>query len=252
MIELINKAKKLGWQLEIKEIKENFIMLRTLNNEVKQYEASNIASYQIKAILEGKTLIINCDDISDTDMIIKTLQDNYKLLDNTDEDFLARESIVYECSDRTVLDINELRSDLLNLYEYNNNYPNIVNIDSILDSNIKVTNIVNSNDIELKQNTNFNSIYISVSVNDNKNVSEASDYYLFNEYNKDELISLFENVLNDAIKRLEEITIKSNKYNVIINNNSMYSILKSFKEMFFAKNINKGLSILSESLQSTH
>ena len=61
------------------------------------------------------------------------------------------------------------------------------------------------------------------------------------------MIDFFESLLDDAIKRLNETSVKSEKYNVIVNNNSMYLILKTFKDMFMAKTINKGVSLLSNS-----
>lgn len=249
MINLINETKKLGWLLEIKEIDDKSIMLRVLNDEIKQFESVGVRRFVIKAIVNDKTIIINTENIDDTENIISLIKNNYELIDNDDKDMLAGKSIIDRTDIESNLDIDEIRNDMLSLYNYKDNYPNILNIDLIFDSCNKKTNIINSNDIELMQRNDFKSMYISVTVNDLDNVSEASDYYLFNEYSFEELKTVFERVLKDATNRLNEISIKSFKYDVIINNNAMFDILNTFKDAFLAKNINQGLSVLSDKFE---
>lgn len=250
MIELINEAKVLGWKIEVKKVSDDYLMIRTLNDEVKQFESSFITTYQVKAIVNGKTIVINTENISDYKKIIDEIKNIYEILDNDEMDSLANYSIKDDCVFRDTFNINEIRNDLLSLYNYKNKYKNIINIDSIFNSSKKSTTIINSDNIELSQKTDFKYIYLSVSVGNDKRVSEVSDYYLFNEYNQDDLICFFEKVLNDAINRLEEVSLKSSKYNVIINNNAMYDILNTFKDMFMAKNMNKKLSVLSDKYNS--
>lgn len=246
MNNLINKAKELGWSLEIKEIDTKDLMIRVLNDEVKQYESSLIKRYVIKTIVNGKTIIINTEDIGDSDKIFETINNNLKLIDNDDKDMLSENSIIDREKLVDDLDVDEIRNDMLSLYNYKKDYPNILNIDVIFESSIKNTRIINTNDIELIQNSNYKSMYISVTVKENNQVSEVSDYYLFNNYSFDELNNIFMNVLKDAINRLHEESIESSKYNVIINNNAMNDILNVFKDAFFAKNISQGVSVLSD------
>ena len=245
MKKLINACNNLGWNIEVKETFNNYKMLRILNEEVKEYESSLVKSYKIKAIINEKTILVETEDLNDIDCIINIIKSNYDVLDNKDKDILAKESIADDRNNSSI-DIDEIKNDLLDLYKYKNKYPNILNIDGIFENSIKEINILNSNGIELSQNTDFKCIFISVSVSDKNIISESSNYYLFNEYEKIEFIQFFEKILDDAIKRLNETTVKTNKYNVIIRNNAMFDILNSFKDMFMAKTINKGLSILSD------
>ena len=246
MNKLIEEAKKLGWFIEIKEISQNYKMLRTLNHEVKQYETSNIKNYEIKTIIENKTIKINTENIDNIEFIIKDIKDSFELLDNTEKDSLAKESIIDENKNEENFDIDKIRNDLLELNKFKEKDKRILNIDSIVEENIKSIYIKNSNDVELKQQSNFKYMFISINVSSNDKVSESNDVILFNNYNKKDLLNLFNKVYKDAINRIQEKTIKTQKYNIIIDNNSMYSILNTFKDMFCAKNINKGLSILAD------
>lgn len=246
MNDLINKAKSLGLKLEVEEKHSKYTLLRTLNDSVKQFELSDITRYKIKAILSGKTVIIKCEDLDNIDDIIETLKNNASLLDNDDEDFLAKESIVLDEDVRTNLDIEVIRGDLLSFNKYRDDDLNIQNIDSILESNEVNISVCNTDGIKLHDKIIENMLYINVSYKGIDNVSDSADYYLFKEYNSDEAINLFETVFKDAKNRLKEESIKTKKGNVIINNNSMYLILNAFKDMFMAKSIGKGVSILSD------
>lgn len=247
MINLIEKAKSKALDLEVKKTFNQFLELRILNDEVKQFESSNITYYDVKAIINNKCVTISCENLNNADYVINELEKSSVILDNDDKDFLAKTNLVYEDREDLSLNCDKIKKDLLELNDYRNKYKNIFNIDSILECNYKNVEIINTSDVNLKDETGFNSIYISVSLKENEKISEASDYYLFKKYDKQEMISFFEDLLNDAIKRLNESSIKSDRYNVIINNNSMYLILKTFKDMFMAKTINKGVSLLADS-----
>lgn len=245
MINLINKAKNIGWDLEVKETLNKYLQLRILNDEVKQFESSDINYYNVKAIIFNKWVSLSCEDISNQDEIISELEKNALILDNEDKDFLASNNLVCDEENRTSLNIDMIRNDLLELNNYREKYNNIFNIDCILEHNFKSVEILNTLGNTLKDESEFKSIYISVSVKENDKISEASDYYLFKEYERLEMINFFEKLLDDAIRRLNEQSVKTGKYSVIINNNSMYLILKTFKDMFMAKTINKGISLLA-------
>lgn len=249
MIKLINVAKEKNMDLEIKKTFNQYLQLRILNDEVKQYESSNLTSYNVKAFINNKFVSLSCESLDNCDEIIQELENNSQIIDNDDKDIMASNNLVYEDGNRIDLNLDEIRKDLLELNNYREKYENIFNIDSILEKNVKIIEIQNTLGNCLKDERGFNSIYISVSVKEKDLISDASDYYLFKEYKKEEMIDFFEGLLNDAIKRLNETSIKSDKYSVIINNNSMYLILKSFKDMFAAKNINKGVSLLANSFE---
>lgn len=245
MNNLIKKAKEMGIELEIKKTSNHYEELRVLNESIKQADTSKIDTFEIKAKFFDKWVSISTEDISDADEIINTLKENANALDNIDEDFLANEDIVGERLDFKELNIDIVKQDLIDLYNYKNKYKEIFNIDCILENNSKTIEILNTKDIHLLDKTNLKSIYIGVTVKKGELVSESSDYYLFKEYNKKEMNEFFISVVTDAINRLEEKSIITNKYNIIINNNSMYNILKTFQNMFFAQSINKGLSLLN-------
>ena len=249
MINLINVAKEKNIDLEIKKTFNQYLQLRILNDEVKQYESSNLTSYNVKAFINNKFVSLSCESLDNYDEIIQELENNSQIIDNDDKDIMASNNLVYEDGNRIDLNLDEIRKDLLELNNYRENYKNIFNIDSILENNFKIIEIQNTLGNCLKDESGFYSIYINVSVKENDLISDSSDYYLFKEYKKEDMIDFFEGLLHDAIKRLNEVSIKSDKYNVLINNNSMYLILKTFKDMFMAKNINKGVSLLANSFE---
>ena len=218
-----------------------------MNDEIKQFELSDIISYQIKAIVGNKTVKFKSEDISDTNKIIDIIESNVLILDNEDKDFLAKESIKGENLKRTNIDIENIRKILLDLAKYKQKYPNLVNIDSILDIYTNEIRICNTNNVYLEDTISSNHFYMNVSVRSELRDADSSDYQLFKELKKEDIINLFETLYEDAFNRLNEESIKSKKENIIIKNNCMYDLLNTFKEAFFAKNINKGISLLNNS-----
>lgn len=251
MIDLINAARLKNWDLEVEEVRNKTCQLRVLNDEVKQFELSDITSYKIKAIIDKKTVILKTEDITNIDEIFKCLEDNAELIDNIDENILAKESIEYSKGIRSDIDFNVVRNDLLNLYNYKKEYSNIVNVDSIFETQETIIRILNTEGVTLEDYLDSKIMYINVSLKEGGSVSDSSDYYLVKEYKHEELQKLFNSVLKDALNRLHEESIKSVKTNVIINNNCMFEILDSFKTMFHARDINKGISILSDKFNKT-
>lgn len=247
MNNLIEYAKKIKLDLEVKKTTTYHEELRVLNDEIKQNDTANLDYYNIKTIIKNKWVSISTEDISDIQQIIKELEDNANIIDNQDEDFLAQNTILGNRQGIDYLNINKIKEDLLELNNYKKQFPHIFNIDSILENSYKSIDIINTKDIALYDESSLKSIYISVTVKKDDLVSEVSDYYLFKEYSKQEMNDFFLKVVNDAINRLEEQSINTKRYQVIINNSSMYAILKTFQNMFSAQNINKSLSLLSDS-----
>lgn len=249
MKKLINAAKQLHWDLEIKCEHEKCIELRVLNEEIKQYELSDIVTYKIKAIVDNKTINLKTEDISDINFIVNEIKSSALLLDNEDKDFLARENIKGNNNERFKVNISEVRDTLIDLVRYKEQYDNLVNIDSIIDIYTNEICICNTDDIVLEDVIGSNHFYMNVSVRNDEKSSDSSDYQLFKSLSKEDIINLFKKLYIDANKRLNEESVKSNKYNIIIDNNAMFSILNTFKDSFLAKSINKGISLLNNSYE---
>lgn len=242
---LITLAKEKNIDIEIltDECKEYEIEI--LNKKLQKFDINKELTYQIKAIYNGKMVVLDVENISNPDEIINTIINNANLLDNDNQNRLCDNDYKFSKDTSIKFDINRIKNELLELDDSRNKYPNIVNIESGFSYIEDKCSIDNSNhhmdDMYAYMRVGF---FISAKKGDiNKSV-----YFTIYD-NKFDIVRI-KDELDKHIKELElsldATSIKTNKYNIILNNNVVYSILGSFTDAFYEKSIAMKLSPLTD------
>lgn len=242
---LITLAKENNIDIEIltDECKEYEIEI--LNKKLQKFDINKELTYQIKAIYNGKMVVLDVENISNPDEIINTIINNANLLDNDNQNRLCDNDYKFSKDTSIKFDINRIKNELLELDDFRNKYPNIVNIESGFSYIEDKCSIDNSNhhmdDMYAYMRVGF---FISAKKGDiNKSV-------YFSIYDNKFDIVRIKDELEKYIKELElsldATSIKTNKYNIILNNNVVYSILGSFTDAFYEKSIAMKLSPLTD------
>lgn len=242
---LITLAKENNIDIEIltDECKEYEIEI--LNKKLQKFDINKELTYQIKAIYNGKMVVLDVENISNPDEIINTIISNANLLDNDNQNRLCDNDYKFSKDTSIKFDINRIKNELLELDDFRNKYSNIVNIESGFSYIEDKCSIDNSNhhmdDMYAYMRVGF---FISAKKGDiNKSV-----YFTIYD-NKFDIVKI-KDELDKHIKELElsldATSIKTNKYNIILNNNVVYSILGSFTDAFYEKSIAMKLSPLTD------
>ena len=242
---LITLAKENNIDIEIltDECKEYEIEI--LNKKLQKFDINKELTYQIKAIYNGKMVVLDVENIGNPDEIINTIINNANLLDNDNQNRLCDNDYKFSKDTSIKFDINRIKNELLELDDFRNKYPNIANIESGFSYIENKCSIDNSDhhmdDMYAYMRVGF---FISAKKGDiNKSV-------YFSIYDNKFDIVRIKDELEKYIKELElsldATSIKTNKYNIILNNNVVYSLLGSFTDAFYEKSIAMKLSPLTD------
>ena len=104
--------------------------------------------------------------------------------------------------------------------------------------------IRNSNGLNLSEKGNSAYIYISVVAEDGGVTKSGSSYKVSNNFESFDSDYISREAVEDALSKLNPISIESKEYKVIIKNEAFASMLGAFTGIFSSDNIQKGISKL--------
>lgn len=241
---LLQYAKNENLELEIYSIKNDEISIEYLNKNLVNYKLQDIKEYKLKAIIDGAAVTTTVLDISNPEEVINTLKEARALTDELDNDSLAeQESINVENRNAIDIDILEVKNNLKNLnQELKEKYPSIFSIRSEYNFEKDEYQITNTNGVLLKD-FNYHGYYnsdIVLKIEDQNLtcskfvMAKIPDFEIF----KNKLIDKIE----DTLKKYNAKSTSTNKYNIILDNKSVYDILNNFALDFHTQNIRKNNS----------
>lgn len=247
MNNLINEALKRKLKLEILKTKNIYNQITVNNDKLKNYETSNITNYEIKVTKEDKTFIITREDISNPEEVFKDIEEAYNLIDNADKDTYAKGTIKEQ--NKAILNLNKEKviEDFKNLYKLKKEYKELFNIESTLEYEYIEKELKNTDGADLQDNNATLQFIVECVVKENNETKSYHDYYYLKEYDYDYIKEITIKVIENAMRRFKETSIKSKKSKVILSNYATYQILKTYSDMFSAEKINKSMSILANS-----
>lgn len=244
--ELISKGLQNNLVIEVYRILDKEIGLTILNDKITDYDNTNHTGYQIKGLKDNRFATINTESLDNSDDIINDLLKIIKLKDNVNTNILAKESITNRIiTDK--IDWNKTKKDLLSLNDFHQ-------IDSRLkDFQISFSYIneeyeLINNDATMLDQKQIYSFDASITAS---NGSETKIIYfnlLSKEYDYDKFVLLFKKKIEEVLFKLNSVSIPTKKYNIMITNEVMSEILKSFVGMFSSKLMYLKESILENKL----
>lgn len=241
---LIELGKRHGMDIEIYEEKTNKCEINTLNDTLKSFEVSDVSTFIIKTIKEGKFAKIVTEKI-DADMIIENLEAVFLLQDNTNENRLSKGVIKSLTDTREDIDYEKVKKDLFSLVELKKDYPMIKSIEASFGHYQNGKFITNEN-ATLEQDGVFTLLMVSITLQ--KDAVTKIMYYSFynNCYDFTSFLVEVKKKLDRMVLKIDSRSCKTNKYKVILQNNVVADLLGTFVGMFHAKDIYLKESILAD------
>ena len=244
--ELINLADSLGIKLEVSEKRSEVANISTLNEKLKSFEVSDITIYVLKAIKNSKCITIQTEDISNPSVLIKRINAILEISDNDNKNTLSTGSISNVLREKENLDYNKVKEDILTLNkEIKDKYKKVTNIETMYahyNNGYCIKNVECTKEDECY----FNEYAASITVCDGTTNRILYTSVYTKKYDIDKLREqIIANIKNLLIK-LNSDTIKTNKYNIILKNNAVASILCTFSSMFDSKEIDLKESVLHD------
>lgn len=242
--ELIQRAKKEEICIEVFEKTERENEISVLNDTLEKFNSSYITHYKIKAMYHGKNIMIETDHIC-IDDIIKNIKEMIEITDNDNQDILAKDSIYSESIEDIKLDYNQITKDLLSLNSLKEKYPEISSMSFFFGHYYEILKITNESN-ELQDSNYHNYFYTEIVAKDNNEIQTNFFNIVSKEYNFDDFRNKVIEKIEETINSIHCVSCKTDKYNIILQNNCVYKILNTFSSMFSANTINKKSSVLTD------
>ena len=240
---LINLAKERAIDLEINESKTESVNIGVLNKQEKHYQVTNVKSYLIKAIKNNKCVKLEVESLKNPKKILDNIETILDIQDNDNKNYLSNGNISKLNKDKDVTDYKKVREDLKSLYKLKDNYPSLANLELEYEYANNYITIKNSKS-NLKSSDYYHVFAAGVSVNDGEKSKASYITYFAKNYDfdgfKEEIITSLEGLKY----KLNSVSLKTDRYNIILKNNIVADILASFVSMFYTKNIMQNESVL--------
>nr|WP_280985344.1 metallopeptidase TldD-related protein [Ilyobacter polytropus] len=108
--------------------------------------------------------------------------------------------------------------------------------------------IKNSKGLNLSEKGNSAYVYVSVVAEDNGITKSGSGFKVSNDFSLFDADTVAKDAVEDAVSKLNPVSIESKQYKVIIKNKAFASMLGAFTGIFSSDNVQKGVSKLKEKL----
>lgn len=243
--------------LEVYESSTKSLTIKVYEGKVDNYESSNVIGASFRGIYNGKqgiTFLETLDD-SQIDDVIRLIIESAKAIDNKDEVLFNKKIEQYE-----ELPIYNPELDKLNIEEVTKNLLTIEKELLTADKRVyqvpgvefeessNVVKIINSYGINLQRKVNYAMLVGEVIVKDGDEVQDNYDYQIKRDLKKFEFNDFAKNIVAEAIKKLKAEKVKTDTYDIIIQNKAMNSLLAALSYAFNGESVNKGLSIIKDKL----
>ncbi len=106
------------------------------------------------------------------------------------------------------------------------------------------TSIVNSQGLSLSHRSNYIVAYITVTAEGQEQIKTGSEYWFGNDISAFDPQKVAKAAAIEAISNLGAAPVESGIYNVILKNSAFASLLRTYANVFYAENVQKGFSLL--------
>ena len=244
MNKLFDLARENNIELEITEKEEINTNISILNDSIEKYESSDVTNYDVKAIIDGKVVRYNTENL---DNVLDILKKHAKVIDTDIKyDFINDTSNKNKFElKHTKVSYKEILEDMLKLNTLKEKYKELVSINVCFDhtkTNIKFSNTNGVNKEDANEIFSYYGEFVL-----NINGENETSFVSISKTKLDEidLHKVVEKYIKEAYDNFKAESVKTSKYNIIINPESMGKILRTFSNMFSKELIDKNLSLLT-------
>ena len=242
---------------EIRISRSTSVSVETLNGAIDSYNVSENKSLRARGIINGKfgVALTNVEDKNTAQYIVDSILATGKYIEKEED------AIIFEGSKKYVkrnvfnkeLDSTPLEEKLKYLdviYKYIKEFdPRIENISVSYGESSSNNLIENSYGLKLvdKANDFYYGAFATVRA-ENGEVVNASEYFFDNDLSKFDPLDLAKKVASAAISKLNPIQCKSKKYNVVLKQKIVSTLLDAFVSSLSSEEVQKKTSALSNKL----
>lgn len=247
---LFDIASKKGISIELFKIRVKNSSIKMFQNELENYETSDVNSYNIKAKIKNKVVSANFDNLNNPEYILEILEKNAETIDEeTTQSFSEVEERIDGSEQHTRVSLDKVIQDFKELYKLKTDHQYIDTILLTFTNEYVHRELKNTNGVSLKDSSTLNEFGFELVINVDGVVQTNYGSVLTKDYD----ILMFKAKLIEAIKdtyqKIKAKSYLSNKYNIILKNECVYDLLFSLSSMFFEESIEKGISPLSDSFE---
>lgn len=243
---LLMEAKKNNIELEVFKERNVNSSIEVYNDKVESFDSFDITSYKIKAIYNKKTINIETENIDDISRIINLIKEQALIIDSDEENSLANNSEIIECvNETTEFDYNQIQKDMLSFNEFKERYNNIISIMTSVSTEKVDIGIYNTLNTKLEDSNHYILCMAEVVMNFNGENKTNYKYFYSKEYHKDRFYNIVDQLIKETIDKENTTSVKTQKYNIVLDNRCVANLLTHFSSIYSAENINKNKSILS-------
>jgi len=255
---IIEKSKAYGFDdVEIIEMASNETSISLFKGNVeKNFRGESKTYYIIGFMNKMKTMIKlekGNEDLTDKEIngLLKKLKDNIVHLETPEESFIYAGSNSYEKVEEeetnfenvsTNKKIKLLENITKKAYEYDERIELVSECEYLEEKHF--THIVNSKGLDLKKENAFCGVVVGAVAAEkgNENKQDSYDIEVTKDFNKIDVKKIINESAGRAVKLVGAEPIESGVYDVIVESNTMASLLKGFVSMFSGKMALRGLS----------
>lgn len=250
---IFKKAKEEGFnESEIYFIRGNSFEVNIFKGEIAQYKNSAPMGLSFRGIYNNKMGYAYTERIDDSviDTLIKNAKENALIIEQTSET-LYKGDKNYPNAGKVSPLINKLTvEEKINMAKVMETIAleedkRVISVDnSIIASGETEVYISNTHGLELNQSFGNVIAHISVRAEENGKIKIGHETWGAKDFENFDPKSISKKAVNNAISKLYASTIKSGKYNILLENKMAVNLLTTFIGNFYAENVQKGYSLL--------
>jgi len=234
-------------------------VVKVYESNLDNYTASNVTGIAFRGIYNGKVGITFMEkyDESKIDYIIDKVIENANLIQSKDRVFFNQKIEKYEIlpiynAELEKVDTTTLKNILLELEtKIKQQDSRVYQIPGLtIELGSSIVEIVNTYGLSIRKASSYAIIFGQVVVKDNEEIKDGFDYQILRDLKDIDIDDLANKIVTKATDHLKPSSLKSGTYDIVVKNDAMISLLGQLAQSFNGDNVNKGISILKDKLNT--
>lgn len=245
MKQLIDFALDKGIELEIYSEEEQTYLIHILQNYMNQYEVSDVTTYRLKGLYQGKTVILNMEDISDFNEIVRRIQQSSSFIDNNDQDELSKlRNFTAPKKEMMSFEGAKIKEELLSYHDFYRKNPLIKAVESeVIHTQKKI--VIQNRYGTMCDYEHYTVMLAEVTAFRETESFVATTIRYEKDYDSNIMKQLLKEASEQAIDKLGATSCKTNFYQVLFDHQVVAELLNYFSQAFHAKKLMDKQSFLN-------
>lgn len=256
LIEKIFKSGKGKFEdMEVYIEKTKTIEMSVFNGELDKYNISDTEGMSFRGISNGKMGYSYTEklDESSIDMLVNEAYENGKHIDALEKESIFSGSDKYEEMDNFNEELKN--ASLENKIEFVKSLEKealgldsrIASVSYCMYNEVENTkHLINTKGLNLEDHTNLAYAFLVVVAREGEDTKTGISYVISRDFKDFDYKNMAKEAVDEALSQLGAKSIKSKEYPVVFRNDTFADLLGAFSSIFYAENVQKGLSLLKD------